>query len=94
MSITRVNEFIALEGKAEAMGDYLASIVPVIEAAEGCLYAQLLRGVDNPARFLVIETWESIAAHQLSVDGIDRKAFFRAMEMLAENPQAEYFRSE
>ncbi|HEX6928266.1 MAG TPA: antibiotic biosynthesis monooxygenase family protein [Gammaproteobacteria bacterium] len=93
MSVIRVNEFIAKEGKSEEMGDYLASIVPAIEAAEGCLYAHLLRGVDNPSRFLVIETWESIAAHQLSVDGVDKKEFLRVMQMLAEKPRAEYFHS-
>ncbi len=93
MSITRVNEFTALEGKAEALGDYLASIVPVIESADGCIYCQLLRGHDDPSRFLVIETWDSIASHQLSVQGIDRKEFLRAMQMLAVSPRAEYFHS-
>ena len=93
MSITRVNEFIAREGRADALADYLASIIPVIESSQGCLYAHLLRGHDNPSRFLIIETWESIAEHQLSVDGIDKKEFLRAMEDLAEKPQAEYFRS-
>ena len=93
MSITRVNEFVAQAGKAEALGRYLASIVPLIEAADDCLYCQLLRGFDNPSRFLVIETWESIAAHQLSVQGIDRKEFLREMASLAEPPRAEYFSS-
>ncbi|HEX6930312.1 MAG TPA: antibiotic biosynthesis monooxygenase family protein [Gammaproteobacteria bacterium] len=93
MTITRVNEFIAQDGKSEEMADYLASIIPLIESSEGCLYAHLLRGMDNPARFLVIETWESIAAHQLSVEGVDKKEFLRAMEMLAEKPKAEYFQS-
>ncbi|HEX6927793.1 MAG TPA: antibiotic biosynthesis monooxygenase [Gammaproteobacteria bacterium] len=93
MSITRVNEFIAMEGKAEALGDYLASIVPVIEACDGCMYCHLLRGHDNPSRFLIIETWEDIATHQLSVQGIDRKEFMRVMTMLAETPKAEYFQS-
>lgn len=93
MSITRVNEFIAQDGRTEELETYLASIIPVIESAEGCLYCHLLRGHDNPARFLIIETWESIAAHQLSVEGIDKKEFLRAMTLLAETPRAEYFRS-
>lgn len=91
MSITRVNEFIAQEGKTDALGDYLASSVPLIEAADGCLYCHLLRGIDNPARFLIIETWESIAAHQLSVQGIDRKTFLQTINSLAETLHAEYF---
>lgn len=93
MSITRINEFIAREGRADALGDYLESVVPLIENADDCLYCQLLRGVDNPERFVIIETWESIAAHQLSVQGIDRKEFLRAMESLAQTPHAEYFHS-
>lgn len=93
MSITRVNEFIAQTGREDELQEYLASIVPVIEAAEGCLYCQLLQGHDNSARFLIIETWESIAVHQLSVQGIDRKEFMRAMQLLEVTPKAEYFRS-
>jgi len=93
MSITRVNEFIAREGKADALGTYLESVVAVIEAADDCLYCHLLRGHDNPSRFLIIETWTDIAAHQLSVQGVDKKEFMRAMEMLADKPNAEYFRS-
>lgn len=93
MSITRVNEFIAQEGRIEELETYLASIIPVIESADGCLYCHLLRGHDNPSRFLLIETWESIAAHQLSVESIDKKEFLSAMLLLAETPRAEYFRS-
>lgn len=94
MSITRINEFTAREGRADALAAYLESIVPLIESADDCLYCHLLRGFDNPSRFLIIETWESIAAHQLSVQGIDRKEFLRAMESLAQTPQAEYFQSQ
>lgn len=93
MSVTRINEFFAREGQADALAAYLESIVPLIESADECLYCQLLRGFDNPARFLIIETWESIAAHQLSVQGIDKKEFLRAMQSLADAPQAEYFQS-
>lgn len=93
MSITRVNAFKAKEGRADALAEYLESIVLLIESADDCLYCHLLRGHDDPSHFLIIETWESIAAHQLSVQGIDKKEFLRAMQMLAEDPQAEYFTS-
>lgn len=93
MTITRVNEFLAKDGKAAALGEYLASIVPAIEASEGCLYCHLLQGHDNPRRFLIIETWESIASHQLAIQDIDRDEFLATMRELAHAPQAEYFTS-
>lgn len=93
MSITRVNEFISRPGCEDRLAEYLASIVPVIEACDGCLYCHLLQGYDNRSRFLLIETWTDIATHQLSVQGIDRKEFLATMGALAESATAEYFSS-
>ena len=92
MTITRVNEIQAREGCSEQLRDYLQSILPEIEASEGCLYAHLLQGHDDPDRFLLIETWEDIASHQLAIMDIDRNEFLDTMRRLAHAPQAEYFR--
>lgn len=91
--ITRVSEFTAQPGREDELADYLASIVPLIEESDGCLYCHMLQGHDDPSRFMIIETWESIPAHQLSVQGIDQKSFLKAMEALAESPTAAYFES-
>ena len=91
--ITRINEFIAQPGKQDALRDYLAALVPIIEECDGCLYCHMLQGYDNNARFLIVETWTDIATHQLSVQGIDRKEFLQAMQSLTAQVTAEYFRS-
>lgn len=91
MTITRVNEFRAREGCSDELREYLAAILPEIEASEGCLYAHLLQGHDCPERFLIIETWESIASHQLAIQDIDRQEFLETLRRLAHPPQAEYF---
>lgn len=89
--ITRLNEFVARPGMERELGEYLASIVPMIEESDGCLYCHMLQGHDDPSRFVIIETWESIPAHQLSVQGIDRKTFLEAMKTLAETRTAAYY---
>lgn len=93
MTITRVNEFEAREGCSDELRQYLETILPEIEGSEGCLYAHLLQGHDNPQRFLIIETWESIPAHQLAIQDIDKHEFVRTLQRLAHPPQAEYFSS-
>lgn len=91
--ITRVNEFSAKPGKEDALREYLASLVPVIEECDGCLYCHMLQGQENPSRFLILETWTDIPTHQLSVQGIDRKEFIETMRALTDEVSAEYFHS-
>lgn len=93
MTITRVNEIRARSGRSDELRDYLRSILPAIESSEGCLYCHLLQGHDDPERFLIIETWESIAAHQLAIQDIDRDEFLATMRALAHPPHAGYFTS-
>lgn len=91
MTITRVNELQAREGCSDELRKYLESILPEIESSEGCLYAHLLQGHDDPGRILIIETWESIAAHQLAIQDIDRTIFVETMKRLVAEARAEYF---
>jgi quinol monooxygenase YgiN len=92
MSITRINEFRAKEGQAEALRTFLASIIPTIAATSGCCSCQLLQSHDNPTRFVVIEVWDSIEAHQASVRDIPPESLTNVMALLDGMPVGEYYR--
>lgn len=93
MSITRINEFHAKEGRADDLRKFLVSIIPVIESSAGCQSCQLLQCLDDPNRLVVVEIWESVEVHQTSVKSIPPDNFVEIMKMLSETPKGAYFSS-
>jgi quinol monooxygenase YgiN len=91
MTVTRINEFRAQVGKADALRDFLLSVVPTIESSVGCQACQLLQSHDDPTRFVVVEVWDSIEAHQASVKNIPAGAFEHVMQLLASAPSGAYY---
>lgn len=92
MSITRINEFHAKDGRADDLRKFLISVIPVIESSAGCQSCQLLQCLDDPTRLVVVEIWESVEAHQAAVKSIPPNNFAKIMKMLAETPKGAYFR--
>ena len=91
MSITRINEFQAQEGKGEALRDLIQSFVPMIESSDGCQSCQLLQSQEDPTRIVVIEIWDSTEAHQASMKNIPPGALQEAMKLLAGPPKGGYY---
>ncbi|HLJ81331.1 MAG TPA: antibiotic biosynthesis monooxygenase family protein [Ktedonobacterales bacterium] len=91
MSVTRISEFRARAGKSDELRAFLVSIVPGIASSPGCQSAQLLQGHDDPARFVVIEVWDSMDAHQASVKNIPPEAVTSIMPLLDSPPRGDYF---
>jgi heme-degrading monooxygenase HmoA len=48
-------------------GEFLAAItekaVPVLNSVDGVLSVQVGRGIENPAKFMLLVGWESLDAH-------------------------------
>jgi quinol monooxygenase YgiN len=93
MSVTRVNEFQAKDGQCENLQAFLKSIISMVESSDGCQSCQFLRHKDDPARFVIIEVWDSVEAHQASVKHIPPGTIEKAMTMLAGPPKGEYYTS-
>ena len=93
MSITRINEFEARAGQEETLHTLLQSILPTIEASEGCRACRLLQHLDDPAKFVVIEEWDSAEAHQASVKDIPPGVLQEAMTLLAAPPKGAYYQT-
>jgi quinol monooxygenase YgiN len=91
MSVTRIGEFQALEGKAERLRALLAAALPAIRSSKGCRSCQLLQSQSDPARILVIEVWDSIETHDTSVKSIPAEAVEKTRSLLATAPRAGYF---
>lgn len=82
MSVTRINDFRAKEGKIDALRAFLKQTIPSIASSRGCVSCQLLQSHDNPARFVVLEVWDSIESHKAAVKGIQPEMFMTVMELL------------
>lgn len=91
MAITRVNEFQARAGEGEPLRELIASFVPTIEAADGCLSCRVLRGREDRDRIVVLEEWESVEAHQAATRAIPPETFQEAMKLLAGPPSGAYY---
>ena len=91
MSVTRINEFQAIEGKGDELRDLMRSFLPGIESAQGCRSCRLLQSVDDPQRIVILEVWEDVGAHQAATQAIPAAALQQAMELLAGPPKGEYF---
>jgi heme oxygenase (mycobilin-producing) len=91
MAITRINEFVAAPGQALALREFLTSVVTVIEEAPGCLGCEMLVGHEDDARLAIVETWESVAAHQAAATRIPPDKLAEIRPLLAEPPKGRYY---
>lgn len=91
MLITRINDFHARADKAPALREFLQSVIGIIEDAPGCQSVALLVHHEDPARFAVIEVWESVEAHQASVSRIPPGLIDKVQPLLAEPPKGAYY---
>ncbi len=91
MSVTRINEFLAKPGQEPALHEFLVSVVETIIGSSGCVSCQLLSSQENPARFVVIEVWQSVEAHKGAARAIPADQIQRVMGLLAASPKGEYF---
>ncbi|MCA9733334.1 MAG: antibiotic biosynthesis monooxygenase [Deferribacteres bacterium] len=91
MSITRINEFLAAEEKADELFDFLKSLIPYITSSEGCLACEVLQNEKQQTKFLVIEKWISVDHHQKSIENFPKEEMQAAMHFFAAPPQGSYY---
>jgi len=91
MQVLRINRFFAQPHHAEDLFEFLQSILPTIQAADGCETVQLLRGKDDPHEFVLLETWASVAAHKGATKAIPPEKFDLVLPMLAKPPTGAYY---
>jgi quinol monooxygenase YgiN len=93
MSIARIGETQAKAGMQTALRDFLVSILPLILSSRGCLSCELFQDQEDPAKFILVEVWESVEAHQASVKNIPAEKIGEIIPLLAGSPSGRYYTS-
>ena len=92
MSVSRIGEVHAKLESVEELRDFLLSIMPGIKASQGCESVQLYQSEDDPSKFMMIEVWDSVESHQVSVKNIPPEKLGEIQPLLATSPRGSYFR--
>lgn len=91
MRVIRMGEMQAAEGKSDELRAFLLSIVPLITGSEGCVSCQLLHNQDDPAKFAMIEVWETVEFHRASVKNIPPAMLAAIRPLLGAAPSGSYY---
>jgi heme oxygenase (mycobilin-producing) len=91
MPIFRIGEMQAKEGQIQPLRNFLTSIMPMIKSSQGCESCHLYQSQDDPAKFLMVEVWDSVESHQASVKNIPPEMISEIRPLLAASPSGSYF---
>ena len=91
MPVVRINEFHAAPDKATALRDFLRAVIMEIETAPGCQGCQLLADQEDKASLVIVETWDSVAAHQAAAGRIPPEKIADVRPLLASPPKGRYY---
>jgi quinol monooxygenase YgiN len=91
MTITRINEFQAAEGKQEELFAFLKSLMAYIAASDGCVSCEALACSSDAMKFVVIEKWESKEAHTQSLANYPQEKMRTAMALIGAPPKGDFY---
>ncbi len=91
MAISRINDFYAAAGKQQALRAFLESVLAMIKGAAGCQEVELLVDQENAAHLVILERWDSVAAHQEAARLIPQSKLAEVGPLLAEPPRGRYY---
>lgn len=92
MSIVRMGEVQAHPGQEDALRDFLLTrVAPAIEAGAGAQSCQVLQHQDEPTRFVIIEVWADVAAHQAAVRNIPPEMLQEGRSLFAGGTAGAYY---
>jgi quinol monooxygenase YgiN len=90
MPITRLNYFTAKPEQRDGLATFLSGVIAVVRTADGCLACRLLCDTANPREFVILESWDSVAAHQKAAGMIPKEQISSVMKYLEKPPRGEY----
>jgi quinol monooxygenase YgiN len=91
MSVARIGQSQAKPQSAEALRDFLLSIMSGIKSSQGCESVMLYQSQDDPTKFTMIETWDSVESHQASIKNIPPEKLAEIKPLLASAPSGHYY---
>ena len=91
MAVTRINDFYAAPGKEGDLRRFLSSVIAAVKDSPGCRGCDLLLDRENPAHLVIVEAWETVAAHQAAATRIPPVKLAEVQPLLAQPPQGRYY---
>ena len=91
MSIVRINEFHAPEGRGAELQQLLSGVIDIIRDAPGCQDCELLVDPADGTRLAIIERWIDVASHQAAAARIPPEQMAAVKPLLAEPPKGRYY---
>jgi heme-degrading monooxygenase HmoA len=92
MGIVYINEFQAKLGQGERLLELLKSYDSIYKFMNGYRSLQVLQSAEDPSRIMVIESWDSIGAHQTAVKKTPIHAYEEVMRLSVGSPKGAYYR--
>jgi heme-degrading monooxygenase HmoA len=86
MAVKIVIERKIKPGKENEFGEALRDLRSRAIHAQGYIFGESLRGIEDPSLHMVISTWNSLADWNRWADSEERKAFQRQTDALLEEP--------
>jgi quinol monooxygenase YgiN len=81
----------AAADKGTALADALTKIAAIAEKLPGCEGVQILRDIESPQNFVLIEKWISVEAHKAGLSSFPKEALAPLSTALAAPPEGAYF---
>lgn len=91
MTITRINEFQAADGKQKELFAFLKSLMTYIAGSKGCVSCEALACSSDEMKFVVIEKWESEEAHTQSLANYPAEKMRAAMLLIGAPPKGDFY---
>jgi len=88
MTIARQYVMVAKLGEADRLRSALVTLAASIQQVEGCLGVDLLRDAGQSERFVIIERWASIDAHENGGKQLAKEVFAPVMAAVVGPPEA------
>ena len=82
MAVTRINHFEAKPGRGAAFCQCLESVITMIRGSAGCRSCQVVEAIDDAERFVILEVWDSVEAHQAAAKAIPPSKLQEALALL------------
>ena len=77
-AVLEVADIAVQPGREEEFLGAYRSVRDELSGTPGCRSVRMTRGVESPARFVLLVEWDSVAAHEENFRGTDRFTSWRA----------------
>lgn len=93
MSVFRINQYQALEGKAEALEQVLRAMQELLRSAKGCRSYRISQDIGDPSLFSIFEEWDSLNEHMEASRLVSAELIEAAVPLLRGRPEGRYFQN-